>query len=305
MNNIVPIPYTFFEDVEKPSKFIILGDTDSMFINLPNIKVDDVNNAVQKCENIAKEINNNLTNLLNSFLLPKMGINTKYNKTDFKTEIIANGIVLLDVKKNYGYRQVAKEGKITDPPIMKYTGINVKSDLPKWTKDFLSELIENILLNQNIPSNQTTNAINNLIEKMKQKIIDDIENYDFTYIGTPKKWSKSEEAVQIIPMKLYNTLVQDKIMSLFSSCLMVPITINNPAQFESLISKYRNVGDNLFIENTPISNLSYIAVPHKYNFNKLKTIFNEFGIIVEFNKVWDIVCNSTIHKVINIQKGYL
>ena len=71
------IPKTFWKDMESPGFFnyIIYGDTDSLYINLPNVKYDTTEEAVKIADKVSKEINEMIAEYTNSEIL---SINSLY-----------------------------------------------------------------------------------------------------------------------------------------------------------------------------------------------------------------------------------
>ena len=298
------LPYDFSHKMDKKTEFIVLGDTDSMFINIPTVKPKDTKEAIDKANKIAKDINDLITAFTKNELLPALGIDPKYNFTEFKTEIVANGLLLLPVKKNYACRMLAKEGKVMDPPIVVYTGIGVKSDQTKWTKDFIKILTEQIILNPELSRDEAKQKIMELAENSKLRIQNDLENYEFHYIGVPKKWGTkfkdpTKDAWQIIAMKLFNSIMNEKILVPMSPSLLLPIKIPSPQEFERKLAPVRNSGD-AFISDTPIAKMNYIAFPHSYDKDKVKKAMEYFGIIIDPKDVWDKIYNTTLKDIIEM-----
>lgn len=296
-------PYNFAQLMDGKTKFVVLGDTDSMFLNIPNLKPKTAEEAVKEANKIAEEINNLISSYTSKTLLPKLGISSQYNRTSFKTELVCNGLLLLAVKKNYAYRLLAKEGKIFNPTKVMYTGIGVKSDQTKWTKDFIKELVEDVILNINLNREQCREQINNLAEKYRLKIDQDLENLDFDYIGIPKKWGTGlkSDPWQVIAMKLFNSLMNEKILVPMSPSLIIPIRINAPQDFETKLEPFRHKEESMyFIGDIPISNMNYLAVPYNYNKQKLKEKLNYFNITISPDDIWDKVYNKTLTSILNI-----
>lgn len=296
-------PYNFAQLMDGKTKFVVLGDTDSMFLNIPNLKPKTAEEAVKEANKIAEEINNLISSYTSKTLLPKLGISSQYNRTSFKTELVCNGLLLLAVKKNYAYRLLAKEGKIFNPTKVMYTGIGVKSDQTKWTKDFIKELVEDVILNINLNREQCREQINNLAEKYRLKIDQDLENLDFDYIGIPKKWGTGlkSDPWQVIAMKLFNSLMNEKILVPMSPSLIIPIRINVPQDFETKLEPFRHKEESMyFIGDIPISNMNYLAVPYNYNKQKLKEKLNYFNITISPDDIWDKVYNKTLTSILNI-----
>lgn len=304
------IPYDFVQQTDKKTEFTVLSDTDSMFIHIPNIKPKTGEEAVQYANKISKDINAAIEHYMVHELLPKLGIDPKYNRTEFKTELVMDGILLLDVKKNYAYSNLAKEGKVFETPVIKYTGLSVvKTDQSQWSKDFIKQLIENVILNPEFRGQNPIPKIQELAVKMQQKIVEDINNYDFKYIGVPRKWGTKykeggKEVWNVTAMKLYNSIINERVLTPMSSCLVFPIKIQNPTLFETRIAGMRS-NSTAFIGNTAITNLSYLAVPYNYDVERVKKAMQYFTITIDPQTVWDKICNKTIRAICDVQKNTL
>src|SRR6056297_2144198 len=145
------IPHDVYTRVEKPQKYVVYGDTDSLFINIPEEKVTNSEDAMNKGMKISEEINSIIDDVMNNFFLPRLGVDPQYNYTSFKTEIIIDMLMLLDIKKNYAYRVIAQDGIIKDPPVIDYKGLPIKkSDASELTKYFLKRLIYDIIFNDEV-----------------------------------------------------------------------------------------------------------------------------------------------------------
>ena len=180
------VPYNYMSVVDKPLKYVVYGDTDSMYINIPELKPENAETAVNHANVIIKEINDIITHYLNSYLLPKMGVDPVNNMTEFKTEFVCDALLLLEQKKSYAYHVLAREGKIIKP-IVKYAQIGLKSSNSKWTKDFLHTMIEEYVLNPIIKPQELKDQINKLASTMYARIVEVFKNFDFYYIGLHKK----------------------------------------------------------------------------------------------------------------------
>lgn len=303
--------YVYDFSIENNQNFFVNGilvhNTDSLYINVPTIKPKTAEEAVDTAEKIAKGINDTITNYMENNLLPRMGIDKQYNKTEFKTELVADGLILLDAKKSYAYRLLAREGKIMPKPIIEYTGIAVKSDISQWSKDFIHTIIEDIVLNPNIQNTDIMNHLNKIAHKFRAKMQTCIDEYDFEYIGVPKKWGsnyKKGDPWQIIAMKLYNTIVNERVLVPMSGSIIIPIQLKNPYDFEMKIASIKN-NDPLYIENIPISKLSQLAIPYNCNKEKLKKAMIYYGIEIDINDVWDKIYNKQAQSIIELQKQIL
>jgi hypothetical protein len=282
---------------------ILCHNTDSLYIKIPK-KFEDINESIEECEFVAKKINELISHYYNSFLLPKMGVDPKYNETFFKTELTANSMLLLSTKKTYAYNQTSKERKIYDPAVTKYVGIPViKSDTVPFTKDFLINLIENIALKQDI---NTSKELDKLAKESYYLIINKIENYDFEYISAPGKWSDKDydsEPPSVIGMRLYNTLTDTDTFRPGSFGIYFPIEIKNLQLFNSLDkfkSKHR-LGD------ISISKINYITLPYNYNKELIIRLFNEYKLLANITSFWNwskMIDNEVIKRILEVIKNH-
>jgi len=300
------IPYNFFQIVEQQQKYVRYGDTDSMYINIPTIKPKTSEEALQYSNKISTEINLSIEHYIKNVLLPKCGVNPKHNQTDFKTELVADGLLLLDVKKNYAFRLLAREGVILEKPKVEYTNLTVvKSDTTQFTRDFITEMVEDIILNPDLQKQNLTTPINQLAIRMREKLIQHINNFSFEYIGVPKKWSTGykSEPYQVIAMRLYNTIMDEVILSPMSAALVLPIELVNPIGFETKIAAIKN-NNELFVNNIPISKLTRIGIPYNYDVEKLKKCFEYYNIKINIDEVWEILYNKTARRIVEIAKNH-
>lgn len=297
------LPYTFYNDVNKPKQFVIYGDTDSLYINIPDLKPTSPQEAVKMATEISESINGGIRHFMNTEMLPKMGIDPQYNRTSFKTELVADSILFLSVKKCYAYRMLAKEGKIMDPPEMNYSNISVKSDISAWTRDFLRGIIEQYALNPSIDPDNAYSLMNEFAMQMNERLKQDVANYDFQYIGVPKKWGskyKDKDPFQLTAMKLYNTIINDRELSPMSSSLVLPIQIKDINTFNNNIAPFRNAHP-LYIGDIPSANLNYLAVPYVYDKDKVRKAMEYFTIYVDVNDVWDKIFNKQAKEITELQ----
>jgi len=105
-------------------------------------------------------------------------------------------------------------------------------------------------------------------------------------------------------MKLYNTIMNEIVLSPMSAALLLPIELVNPIEFETKISAIKN-NNELFIENVPISKLNHIGIPYNYDKEKLIKCFNYYCIKININEVWDIVYNKTAKRIVEVAKKQL
>lgn len=300
------VPYDIFAKVDQPMKFIVYGDTDSMYINVP-IKPKTTEEAIEKSEELSKEINSIIINFNKNFIMPKLGVAKDQCYTNFDTEIVCDRFLLLDVKKRYAYRMIADKGKTLKTPKTQYTGIPVvRTDYAVLTKTFIKRIVEETTIIQ-IDKHLIMSKLNEIAKDIMKEVKSCVNEFEFGPIARPCKWStgyKGDDPYQVIAMRLYNTMVNDSVFMPISSAQYVPIKITNPGNFDMLISPFKNKHEN-FLNSIPISKLNNLALPYGYDKNKLKTLMNKLSITVDVNDVWSVIYNKDCQRIINAIKQSL
>lgn len=302
------IPATFFKDVEKRLKYILYSDTDSLFIHIPiKFNYDDPEKSMKIVNDVAESINNKIIDHLNSYVLPKLGIDPKYNETFFKTEIIADSIFFLGVKKNYAFRLLVKEGNIINSKPIEYTGLTSKSDITKYTKEIINHVIENIMFDIELSDTQKRDKTTQFIKGYYDKILADINELKIHSIGQPKKWSvklkNDKDTWQIIGMRLYNTLFQEEHFKPMSGGILIPIIIDNPTEFLKKLQLIDNSKE-YYLKSTPINNITWFAFPYTFDADKVKQLFKEYCIKIDVNKIWGKIYNKTLQDIVSLFNQY-
>lgn len=303
------IPYTFFNDVEKRLKYVLYGDTDSIFVYVSKYKVDlnNLSGAIEMAKMISEEINRRVEEHLNSYVLPKLGINPKHNKTTFKTEIIANSIFFLGIKKNYAYRLIVKENVFIEKMPVKYAGLISKSDLTKYTRTMIQGMIENIMFGIKASPEEKRVAAVNYIVGFKNKVHDDIINLNISQVGQPKKWGtnskKDDDTWQIYGMRLFNTVMNEAIFKPMGGGIAVPIIITNVTEFLERIAPFR-FNNELFLNDAPITKLNYIVFPYVFSVETVKQKLEYFKIRIDEDTLWSKICGRNVQDIIELFNQY-
>jgi truncated hemoglobin YjbI len=286
------LPENFYKLVEQPGflKSILYGDTDSIFISIPIQNADSL--SVEKrwgiAENSAKEINDLIIEYVTGSLLPRCNIQSSQNKTFFKTELLIDAAMFLDVKKNYAYKLSCKEGKIIDPPKIRYTGIQVvKSDAAKLTQNLLKAMIEKVMLNENIKRIDRQKEIAQIVQSFHNDFVESVINYKFHDIGFPGKWAKKDMFIK--GMILYNYIMQEEIFNMGSSGKFLHCGFN----------------DQSIIRKAGIDDMkSYgICVPYDYDVAKVKDRMEQFQIYVDQKLHWSKLFTTTCNRVVDLAKS--
>ena len=285
------LPKNFYKLVEQPGflQHILYGDTDSIFLTLPIKNAADipVEDRWKIAEKSAEEINKLIIEYTTKILLPRCNIDPTRNQTFFKTELLIDSAMFLDVKKNYSYLLSCKEGKVIDPPKPSHTGIPViKSDAATLTQDMLGSMIVDVMLNSEIKRIDRARAIVELVTKFKQKFDEDCDNYEFNYIGFPAKWSKKE--IFIHAMKLYNFMMNEEIFNLGSSGKFIHCVFRNTSLLHPDFKAMKSPG---------------VVVPYEYNTAKITQLFEQYQIVVNRKTHWEKLFNTSCQRVVDLAKS--
>lgn len=277
----------FYTKVEDKTflKHILYGDTDSIFITIPdnpeNLKNDSLETKWEKAENAASGINNLIVKYTKDYIMKRCNFSPDKNQTFFKTELLMDSMMFLDVKKQYAYKLCVKEGNVLETPEIEYTGIQVvKSDAAKLTQDLLRDIIENVVLNTKVinKEQEIVNTINKYIEKVKH----DVENYIFSDIAFPGKWAKAENIIN--GMKIYNHIIGEKIFSPTSAGKWI----------------YCKFDKNKL--DLPETKSNVVCVPNDYDPAKIKNVFESYNIEIDLKTQWSKLYTTTCQRVYDLIK---
>ncbi len=286
-------------------KYVIYGDTDSLYINIPSLKPKTPEEAIEVAEKVSREINNLIETYMNGHILKKLNVDPKNNRTSFKTELIAGSILLLDVKKYYAYRAICDNGKKIEHSVISYKGIPVvRTDSSKYAQNYLRSLIEDVALNET-PNLNMNLEYKNLLKTKNQELQKAIEDFDIKYIGTPGKWKGSDykaEPYIMTSMRLYNSLTKSETFKDGLSGFVVPITLNAPAQIKNYISRLE-YNKHYIDKNIDIEKIGFLAFP--YIFDKLKALklMNEFNLSIDFQATMNKSFSKTCERVAELIKN--
>jgi hypothetical protein len=285
------LPKDFYDTVEVPGnlKHIIYSDTDSLFILIPDKNAINLSTEekMKVADKAAEEINVAVTKYMNEYFLPKSNISIEQNSTFFKSELLMDSLMMLDVKKNYAFKVLAKKGRIFKNPKIEYVGIAViKSNVAPLTQDFLKTLIDDIILNPEIIDKDRLKKVTEVATFFYNKFNKHSEEFDFNYISVPGKWSKASQFIN--GMMLYNFIMGKEIFAQGSAGNFIYCTFKNIKLFEK--------------SGIDISKLNGICMPAKYEVEDLKTKFSNYGIAIDNNIQWDTLYITTIQRVVELVK---
>jgi hypothetical protein len=296
----------FWDSVETDDlKYVIYGDTDSLYLSIPEIQYDTAKEFVKASEEESEEINDLIINTMNDLVLPKMNV-PGHNETFFKTELVMSAILFTKKKKKYCFKEIANEGKIHEEPIIRYTGISVvRTNTATWTKDFIKEIVEELALNNELKDKDSVKKeMGAIAEKYHKSLQESIINLEFNHIGVPCKWGNGvykRDTAEMIGMKLYNTIFQDDYFKANTAGLKVPIKFKNPKDFLEKIERIKSANDN-YIGNTSLDKLSFLVVPIYHKKEELEPILNKYGIEIDLATAWDKLVETTLTNIIECIK---
>ncbi len=288
------LPENFYKLVEQPGylKHILYGDTDSIFITIPQKEAEKltVERRWEIAEHSAGQINNSIIEYCQQILLPRCNIDPKHNKTFFKTEMLIDAAMFLDVKKNYAYLLSCKEGVVLDPPKVQYTGIQViKSDAAKVTQRLLASMIEDVMLNTKIRKLDRIAAIGQIVTDFRERFTEDVNNYRFADLGFPGKWSKKDMFIH--GMQVYNYIMGVETFNMGSPGKFVYCQFHAPGPL-----KMATEGD----MRSP-----GICVPYEYDVDLLRQKMEQFQISVDQNLHWSKLFTTTAQRIVDLARKEL
>lgn len=105
-------------------------------------------------------------------------------------------------------------------------------------------------------------------------------------------------------MKLYNTLNQKEIFKPMSTCLLLPVKINNFIDFETKIIEIKKSKNDFFIQDEPLIKINKIAIPYNYDKTHLENLFQYYNIGIDIDECWSILLNKTLLRIIELCKTF-
>lgn len=185
----------------RKTKYIITGDTDSIFCCFEKFKDKTDEQIKIWCYQIQDFLNNSLF----EEVVKKHNVDLNKNKLDLKNElIISRGLFL--TKKRYAIHVTNQEGKKIDEIV--YMGLEIKrSDYPSKSKEFLKELVEMILKSDNV----ILSNFSSFISRKELEFMSLIKSGDKT-IAKPVSYTKKISSYKMVPqgvraMETFNDLL--------------------------------------------------------------------------------------------------
>jgi hypothetical protein len=246
-------------------------------------------------QELAQELNKKFTELFKNTVVKFGNVNPKYNRMNFKSEIVAyRGF--FNKKKYYGLAKVWDEGTFFDPLKVKKTGGQiVKADSTKIIFDLLTEIYDILLMGFDIVNEVI--LYRKIFIDLRKKYLERVEKavtvLSFKEFGIPKKWSLNQ--LKTIPKQvqgamLYNYLFDDNLRP-GDSMIMCQVIINtgkllqhfehNPSQSKYHLQK-ENVTSKLNVVSFPNDLSEEEAKIIEVRFQELNIRF-DLGTIQNFN----------------------
>jgi uracil-DNA glycosylase family 4 len=186
---------------ERGNEYIVTGDTDSIFCCFQAFDNVDVKKVHKMCAQIEDFLNED--KMIN--LVKKHQVNLDYNRLKLKNElVISRGLFL--AKKRYAIRVINNEGKDVDK--INYMGVEIKrSDYPRASKEFLSELSELILK----PEKLSLKKVFAYVDRKEKEFVKMILDGDKS-IARPVSFGKEIKDYKTLPQAVKAMLAWNKIM---------------------------------------------------------------------------------------------
>jgi len=275
LNSYKNIEPDFWESAEKPAEFVIYQDTDSDYIIIPE-QPSTPEEIGELALSTGSDINKSME-LPNRFFLVKCNVDhNNHYYVDFKTEMAANAIQFVGVKKLYAYNKIfelKKTGPVYyDGGKIVYTGLPLKKvDVSQLIKDFMYDLLLLGLVPESKNKNEIKKQLYLITQKYSKKNDECISNLNIEYIGRPKKATNQPYVINSV--NLFNTIMTNNEINQGESVYLLPIIITKQLKNKVVLTK------NSLISHT--DTLSNIAIPFDdCDKQELKEKLDEFGIIL-------------------------
>ncbi len=174
---------------ERSNKYIVTGDTDSIFCCFEKVPEDkSVDNILKWCSGIEEYLNNNIM----IDMVKKHRVDLDFNRLVLKNElVISRGLFL--AKKRYAIRVINNEGKDVDE--INFMGVEIKrSDYPSASKEFMKTLSDMILKSERVRLPKLLQFVQTEEQKFKQLIEDGDKS-----VARPISWGKRIEDYKLVP----------------------------------------------------------------------------------------------------------
>jgi DNA polymerase elongation subunit (family B) len=186
---------------DRHNEYIVTGDTDSIFCCFQNFKDTSVENIHKMCAQVESFLNDDKI----VEVVKKHNGDQDFNRLKLKNElVISRGLFL--AKKRYAIRVINNEGKEVDK--INYMGVEIKrSDYPRASKEFLSELTELILKDEKFSPAKAFKFI-----KRKKKEFQELIAVGDKSIARPVTYGKKLKDYKLIPQGVKAMIAWNEIM---------------------------------------------------------------------------------------------
>jgi len=178
----------YVEEMNRETKNIITGDTDSLFITYENVKE---NVTIKDMDEWNKRIQNFLNKELVPELIKRHNVDVKNSRLELKNELLINRGLFL-AKKRYALHVIRREGKMIDEVQVK--GLETRrSDYPSYSKECIKELLNLILKSEKVP-------LKKIMDFVKSKESDFLEKIKSgnKEVARPCSWTKKLSEYKVL-----------------------------------------------------------------------------------------------------------
>ena len=287
-------PKDFYNLVEQDDylEHIIYGDTDSLFIHIPEYGMPDVKDKLRLVNKTAKDINSLVVQYMTDYYIPKCGFSSKYNEVNFKEEMVIDKMLFLDIKKTYAYRQLTKEAELNEagelvggkifkkPKIVLTSNLGIKSDLAELSKMIMSDAVDVAFMD--ISPKEQFDKLCEMAKEHSRIFREAFKEHRYSIVGIPCRWNKDPAVIK--PMQLYNEVVENVFQNMISG-YKIYCTFTSRAAIKRLKGDYDKI--------------DCIVIPLEPDVPKLMDGMQKFGIQFDLKTQWEKINNKTIERLID------
>lgn len=181
-----------YGEMNRETKNVVTGDTDSLFATYENILFGDQLNNIELINEYSKKVQTFLNSQLITELLQKHNIDLSFNKLELKNELVIKRGLYVS-KKHYVNYVVSQEGVKMDKNVE--MGLDTKrSDISAITKTYLKKLYDLILREEIFSINKVEKFIKDVEIIFNEKV-----NSGSKEIAKSASWGKELEDYKTIP----------------------------------------------------------------------------------------------------------
>jgi len=185
---------------ERKTKYIITGDTDSIFCCFRDFKDHSLDAINKHCINIQDFLNKDIM----STMVKKHNVSPDHSALELKNELVCSRGLFL-AKKHYVTRVIQNEGSAVDK--MNYMGVAIKrSDYPSQTKEFLKELMEIVMKDEKFSMVKVMKFISDKRSQFRKNIIAGDKT-----LAKPVSWNKELKDYKVMSQGVRSMLAWNNI----------------------------------------------------------------------------------------------